>query len=187
MQTYNNKTIRSARFQTNRFSRDERLEERSIPAGCLIGRDLDPSLGGLPNHAVPKRSSDFDVTGPDKERDCFAKINAQVDVRILVQEDGCFAVRTIKGSVTLLCGFSANWSVMIRDAAYCETLRRLKNADPHARFAKLEHQLQVAYSYAGQHCSGYNRTDYPPPPLRPKFEPDRLAIFLTNWPAPIVI
>ena len=86
---------------------------KSIPAGCLIGRYLDPSLSGLPDHAVPKRSSDFDVTGPRKERDFFAKINAQVDVRILVQENGCFAVRTIKGSVTLLCGFSANRSLTI--------------------------------------------------------------------------
>jgi hypothetical protein len=68
------------------------------------------------------------------------------------------------------------------DAAYCETLRRLKNADPHARFAKLEHQLQLAYSYAGQHRSKYNRTDYPPPPPRPKFEPDRLAEIAAKLP-----
>ena len=68
------------------------------------------------------------------------------------------------------------------DAAYCEILRRLKNADPHARFAKLEHQLQVGYSYAGQHCSRYNRTDYSPLPPRPKFDSDRLAEIAAKLP-----
>jgi hypothetical protein len=68
------------------------------------------------------------------------------------------------------------------DAAYCEILRRLKNADPHARFAKLEHQLQVAYSYAGQDCSGYNKTDCAPPPPRPKFDSDRLAEIAAKLP-----
>jgi hypothetical protein len=68
------------------------------------------------------------------------------------------------------------------DSAYCEILRRIKKADPHARFAKLEHQLQLAYSYAGQHRSGYNRTDYPPPPPRPKFDPDRLAEIAAKLP-----
>jgi hypothetical protein len=61
-----------------------------------------------------------------------------------------------------------------QETAYSEVLRRIKNAEPHARLHKLEHQQQLAYQYVGDkkwtsqdHCS-------PVPLSHPAFEPEAL-------------
>jgi hypothetical protein len=56
------------------------------------------------------------------------------------------------------------------EAAYAEVLRRTRQADPHARFYKLEHQMRLAYQYAGATEWTPNSYHYSPPPPRPEFD-----------------
>jgi hypothetical protein len=69
-----------------------------------------------------------------------------------------------------------------QSTAYAEILRRTRNADPHARFYKLEHQQRLAVGYTGgkkwEPAECYN----PPRPPEPKFERATLAQIAATLP-----
>ena len=61
-----------------------------------------------------------------------------------------------------------------QDTAFAEILRRVKNADLHARLNKLEHQQRLAFQYAGEKKWTPGEYNYPPPAPKPEFNPGAL-------------
>jgi hypothetical protein len=61
-----------------------------------------------------------------------------------------------------------------QETAFAEILRRVKNADLHARLNKLEHQQRLAFQYAGEKKWTPGEYNYPPPASEPEFDPEAL-------------
>jgi hypothetical protein len=61
-----------------------------------------------------------------------------------------------------------------QETAFAEILRRVKNADLHARLNKLEHQQRLAFQYAGEKKWTPGEYNYPPPEREPEFDPEAL-------------
>jgi hypothetical protein len=69
-----------------------------------------------------------------------------------------------------------------QETAYSEILRRIKNAEPHARLHKLEHQQQLAYQYVGDRKWTPQNHSYSVPVSQPKFESGALKQIALNLP-----
>lgn len=73
-----------------------------------------------------------------------------------------------------------------QESAYAEILRRIKNANPHARLHKLDHQQRLAFQYVGQYAGGktWNPAPscYPPREPEPKFDQETLQRIAARLP-----